>query len=87
MDGEAVGDIAAGAVDVEADRPRVVVRELAEPLDAEASRILFDVTNQIDVALSFALLLAELRADGVHQLGDKAIAQFTHRNDYRIGSP
>jgi hypothetical protein len=34
VDGEAVGDVAAGAVDVERDRPVVVVRQLAQPLDA-----------------------------------------------------
>ena len=38
VDGEAVGDVAAGAVDVEGDRPVVVVRELAKPFDAERAR-------------------------------------------------
>ena len=79
VDGEAVGDVAAGAVDVEADRPRVVVRELAQPLDAEAGGVFFDIADQIDVALPIALFLAELRADRIHQLGDESIAQFTHR--------
>ena len=86
VDGQAVGDVAAGAVDVEVDRPVVVVGELAQPLDAEARGVFLDVADQVDVALPVALLLAELRADGIDELGDQAIAQFTHRRYYRIAA-
>ena len=86
MDGEAVGDVAAGAVDVERDRPVVVVGELAQPLDADARGVFLDIADQIDVAQPVALFLAELRADGVDQLGDQAIAQFSHSADYRIAA-
>ena len=84
VDGEAVGDVAAGAVDEQRDRPVVVVRELAQPLDARARGVFFDVADQVDVAQPIALLLAQLRADGVNELGDQAIAQLSHRPHYRI---
>ncbi len=58
----------------------VVVRELAEPLDAAAGGVFFDVADQVDVAKPVGLLLAQLRADGVDELGDQAIAQLSHRD-------
>src|SRR5204863_7969180 len=76
---QAVGDIAAGAVDVDRDRLAAVVGELAEPLDAGARGVLLDVANEIDVAELVALLLAELRPHGLDQLDDKSVAQLTHR--------
>ena len=84
VDGEAVGDVAAGAVDEERDRLVVVVGELAQPLDAGARGVLLDVADQVDVAQPVARLLAELRADRVDELGDEAFVQFSHRDDYRI---
>ena len=56
VDGEAVGDVAAGAVDVERDRPVVVVGELAQALDADARGVFLDVADQIDVAQPVARL-------------------------------
>ena len=55
MDRQAVGDVAAGAVDVERDRPRVVVGQLAEPLDDAARRVLLDVADEVDVAKPIGL--------------------------------
>ena len=81
---EAVGDVAAGAVDEERDRPVVVVGELAQPLDADARGVFLDVADQIDVAQPVAGFLPELRANRVDQLGDQAIAQVSHSRDYRI---
>ena len=54
VDGQAVGDVAAGAVDVERDRPVVVVGQLAQPLDAAARGVLLDVADQVDVAQPIA---------------------------------
>ena len=59
VDGEPVGDVAAGAVDVERDRPAVVVGQLAEPLDDAARGVLLDVADEVDVAKTIRLLLAE----------------------------
>ncbi len=85
VDGEAVGDVPAGAVDEDGDRPVVLVRQLAEALDAGPRRVLLDITDQIDVAQPVARFLAELGADGVDKLRDQAIAQFSHRKTLCIG--
>jgi hypothetical protein len=58
VNGEAVGHVSAGAVDEQRDRLAVVARELAQPLDAHARGILFDVANQVHVAEPIACLLA-----------------------------
>ena len=79
MDGEAVGDVAAGAVDEQGDRLVVLVRQLAQPLDAGARGVLLDVADQVDVAEPVACLLAQLRADRIDELGDQAIAQLSHQ--------
>ena len=55
MDREAVGDVAAGAVDVERDRPRVVVGQLTEPFDDAARRVLLDVADEVDVTKPIGL--------------------------------
>ena len=78
VDGEAVGDVAAGAVDEQGDRLAVVVGQLAQPFDTGARGVFFDVADQIDVAQAIADFLAQLRADRVDELGDKAFIQFAH---------
>jgi hypothetical protein len=85
VDGEAVGHVAACAVDEQGDRLGVLVRQLAQPLDAGARRVLLDVADQVHVADTIACLLAQLRPDGVHELDDQAFAQLSHSKDYRIG--
>jgi hypothetical protein len=45
VNSEAVGDVAAGAVDEERDRTRIFVSEIPEPFDAGAGRIFFDVAD------------------------------------------
>src|SRR5712672_47331 len=73
VDGEAVGDVAARAVDEEGDGLAVVVGQVAQALDTRARGVLFHVTNQIDVAEAIARLLPELRAHGVNELGYEAL--------------
>ena len=57
MDREAVGDVAAGAVDVQRDGPLAVVGQLPQALDDAARAVLVDVPDQIDVAQPVGLLL------------------------------
>ena len=76
--------VAAGAVDVQSDRPVAVSGQLAKPFDAGARRILLDVADQIHVPQPLARLLAQLHANGVDQLGDQTIAQLSHQDNYRI---
>src|SRR5205814_10649039 len=78
VNGETVRDVAAGAVDEEADRPVALARELAQPLDAEPRRILFDIAYQINVAQAIVLFLAELGPNRIHKLGKQLITQFRH---------
>ena len=85
VDGEAISDVPAGAVDEDSDRPVVLVRQLAEPLDARPRRVLLDITDEIDVAQPVGCLLAELGADGVDKLRDQAIAQLSHQKSLCIG--
>jgi hypothetical protein len=79
VNGEAVGHVAAGAVDEERDRLVVLVGELAQPLDAGARGVLLDVADQVDVADAIASLPPQLRAHGVDELGDQAFVQLSHR--------
>ena len=51
-----------------------------------ARGVLLDVADEVDVAQPVARLLAQLAADGIHELGDQAIAQLTHRVHYRTRS-
>src|SRR5206468_3558080 len=82
---EAVRHIPSGAVDEEGDWTVVVVGELAQALDGGAGCLFFDVSDQVDVAEPIGLLLAELRADRVDELGDHAIAQVTHQKKCNRG--
>jgi len=50
VNGQAVGDVAAGAVDVQRHRPRIVVGQLTQPLDDPARRIFLDVADEVDIA-------------------------------------
>src|SRR5262245_63429119 len=78
--GEAVGDIPAVAVDEDRNRPVVLVGELTQPFDAGPGGILFDVADEINIPQPLRGFLAELRADGVDELRDQAIAQLSHQN-------
>src|SRR4029077_4096533 len=73
VNGQDVGDVAAGAVDVEGDRPPAVARELAHALDTRARRVLLDVSDEIDVTQPRAGLLPEHLTDSVDELGDRAL--------------
>jgi hypothetical protein len=75
---QAVGHVSAGTVDIETDRTVVVVGQLPQPLYTQPGRVFLDVSNQIHIALTLALLLAKLRPDGFDQFGDQTIAQLTH---------
>jgi len=48
-------------------------------LDDTSRTVFVDVANQIDVTQPVVCVLAQLRPDRIHELGDQAIAQFTHR--------
>jgi hypothetical protein len=78
VNGEAVGDVAARAVDEQRDRLAVVVRHVAKAFDARPRRVFFDVADQVHVAEPVAGFLAQLRSDRVYQLGYQAVAQVTH---------
>jgi hypothetical protein len=78
VNGEAVGDVAAGAVEEEGNRLAVLAGELSQTLDADAGVVFFDVANQVDVAQPLACFFADLGAYGVQQLRDQPIAQLSH---------
>jgi len=78
---ETVGDVAARAVDVDRDRLRAVVGELAKPLDDAARGIFFDITDEVDVAEPVGRFLAEDALDGVDQLPNQAIVQVSKGNN------
>jgi hypothetical protein len=79
VDGEAVGDVSARAVDVERDRPVVVVGHLAHPFDHTLREILFDVADQIDIAQTVGGLLAENAFHGVDQIENETIVEIAVR--------
>src|SRR5437763_9349476 len=78
MQREAVGDVPAGAVDVEGDGLAVVVGELAQTLDRGFGAVLLDVPDEIDVAESIRLLLPERVADGIDELAEQTIIELAH---------
>src|SRR5262249_55260318 len=86
VDRQAVGHVAAGAVDEEGNGPIVLAGQLAQALDAGPRGVLLDVTDEIDVAQPLRSLLAPLGAHHVYELGDSSIAQFFHPRHYRIDS-
>ena len=80
MDGQAVGDVAAGAVDVEGDRPvarRWRAREAARCSCAPClSRCRRSGRRR---AAGRPALLAQLCTNGIDELGDQCDRQFAHR--------
>ena len=72
---QAVGDVAAGAVDVERDRAGVVVGQLAQAFDDAARRVFFDVADEIDIPQPVRLLLAQGCLQRIDELEDQSIVQ------------
>src|SRR5678815_4972385 len=75
--GKTVGNVAARAVYVERDRPVVVVGELTKTFDDRPRGLFLDIADQVDIAEAIGLLLSQHTLDGVDQLSDKTIVQFT----------
>jgi hypothetical protein len=75
MNRQAVGHIAAGTVDVQRNRTRIVVGEFAKPLDHPACRVFFDVADEVNVAKPVRRLLSEHALDSVDQFANEAIVQ------------
>ena len=75
---EAVGHVAACAVDVQGDGLLAVVGQLPQPLDDAARAVLLDVADEIDVAQPVGLLLAKRLLDRVHQLVEQPFADVAH---------
>ena len=75
VNGEAVGDVAAGAVDVQRDRPGVVVGELAQPLDDAARDVFLDVADEVDVAQPIGRFLPQDALDRVDQVEHEPVVQ------------
>ena len=76
---EAVGDIAAGGVHVERDWPGVVVRKLAQAFDDIASDILFDVTDEVDIAQAVRGLLPKDPFDRVDEIEYETVVEISRR--------
>jgi hypothetical protein len=75
VQGEAVGDVAAGAVDVQGNRAVAVVRHFAQAFDHAARDVLFDVSDQVDVTQAIGRFLAEDCLDRVNQIEHQPIVQ------------
>src|SRR5262245_20962692 len=87
MNREPVGDVSAGAVDVESNRSGVVVGQLAKALDHSACCIFFDVADEVDVAQTIGSLLTEDSPDSIDQLADQTFVQLTERDDLSYLGP
>src|SRR5262245_1858888 len=79
VDREAVGDIAAGSVDVERDGPGVVVRKLAQALDDVASDVLFDVADEVDIAQAIRRFFSESAFYRVDEIEDETVVEIPRR--------
>jgi len=77
---EAVGDVAARAVDEQGDGPVAFVGELPEALDAGAGGVLLDGALPINNTEALALFLSQPSAHRIDELGDQGIAQLSHRS-------
>ena len=79
VDGQPVGDVPAGGIEVERDRPVAVVGQLAQPFDDRSRAVLVDVTDEVDFPQALGRLLAEHLLDGIDQFGHEPVVQVRHR--------
>ena len=79
VDGQPIGDVAAGAVDVDRDRLAAVVGQFAQSLDDGPRGVFLDITDEVDVAQAIGLLFSDNLLDRVDQLVEQPfVDSLTH---------
>ena len=78
VNGQTVGDVAAGAIDVDRNRPRVVVGEFPETLDDRPRRVFLDVADEVDIPEAVRLLFSDDLFHRLYQFREYLVVDFAH---------